>query len=667
MRLLAAFVLLLFGCFAAEAQPLNNPWPGQCPAGTSASALGCFPQAATPLATDLVFGWQVAQSPKTRAMQVQQLLNSGLPGTFASLTVTGNATIGGMLGVTGATSLSSLTTSGATTVNGLLSAVGNLTVGGTLGVTGATTLGGSVSTLGKLTTAVATSGSAGFNVPPGVAPTVPGNGDIWTTATGLFVQIGSSTVGPLTANTGTVTSIATVAPLSGGTCTTTCALSLNTSGVSAATYGGPNNLPSVTFDVYGRATSAVNYPLPIVYATAHGVVCDGTTDNATALNALLTTPGTVVLPNGTCAFHSGLTLNGNGVSMVCQGWHGGTVLSFNMSTGDLITVGNGTTISRGNQIHNCDISSSVVRTAGASIHSIGVYNSHISHIYCTGSTWKCISHDGSTDGLDFANWVDHVDTEITGCLNSCLHIGGASTIAANQVADMWVADSYFGYNYTGTGIEVGDCGGCHFHDVNGSQANLGWVFDPGNGQAVGVFGDDMQADGNVNSGFNLIPTGTGSTGIDATNLWSSYNGQVAGHTSSTAVGFYLHGAGAIYGVRLANCHIGFNSSYGIFDDVATLEGAAFTGCQIGGNSQNNVNISSNVTITTGSGWSFVGGQIGSHGTSGPPVVEDSKYGVECGGSANYIVIQAVDLVGNMTAELGPGCTSVANFAIGNNL
>lgn len=49
-------------------------------------------------------------------------------GRLTSLTVTGNATVGGTLGVTGATTLSSL------------SVTGNETVGGTLGVTGTTTL-----------------------------------------------------------------------------------------------------------------------------------------------------------------------------------------------------------------------------------------------------------------------------------------------------------------------------------------------------------------------------------------------------------------------------------------------------------------------------------------------------------------------------------------------
>ena len=82
-------------------------------------------------------------------------------GTINALTVTnaanlnGNTTVGGTLGVTGATTLSTLSTSGLAIVNSLqvtnATTLGyNVTVGNTLGVTGATTL----STLG--TTGAAT-------------------------------------------------------------------------------------------------------------------------------------------------------------------------------------------------------------------------------------------------------------------------------------------------------------------------------------------------------------------------------------------------------------------------------------------------------------------------------------------------------------------------------
>jgi len=50
--------------------------------------------------------------------------------------------------------------------------------------------------LGRLTAAPSTVNGAGLNLPPGIAPGLPNNGDIWTTAAGLFARINGATVGP---------------------------------------------------------------------------------------------------------------------------------------------------------------------------------------------------------------------------------------------------------------------------------------------------------------------------------------------------------------------------------------------------------------------------------------------------------------------------------------
>jgi hypothetical protein len=52
---------------------------------------------------------------------------------------------------------------------------------------------------GEVITLAAASGTAGFNLPPGSAPSTPTNGDIWTTSAGLFAYINGSVVGPLVA------------------------------------------------------------------------------------------------------------------------------------------------------------------------------------------------------------------------------------------------------------------------------------------------------------------------------------------------------------------------------------------------------------------------------------------------------------------------------------
>jgi hypothetical protein len=70
--------------------------------------------------------------------------------TLASASITGNQTVGGTLGVTGATTLSSTLTAGTSTLTSL-SVTNNQTVGGTLGVTGATTLASTLGVTGATT------------------------------------------------------------------------------------------------------------------------------------------------------------------------------------------------------------------------------------------------------------------------------------------------------------------------------------------------------------------------------------------------------------------------------------------------------------------------------------------------------------------------------------
>jgi hypothetical protein len=51
---------------------------------------------------------------------------------------------------------------------------------------------------GKLTAVAPTTGTASINLPPGVAPTSPANGDVWIASTGLFYRNNNATVGPIT-------------------------------------------------------------------------------------------------------------------------------------------------------------------------------------------------------------------------------------------------------------------------------------------------------------------------------------------------------------------------------------------------------------------------------------------------------------------------------------
>lgn len=78
------------------------------------------------------------------------------------------------------------------------------------GTSGATLpfLNGANTWSGKQTLFASTTGTAALNLPQGVAPTSPTNGDCWTTATGVFCQIAGSTL-TLATTSGAVTSFNT--------------------------------------------------------------------------------------------------------------------------------------------------------------------------------------------------------------------------------------------------------------------------------------------------------------------------------------------------------------------------------------------------------------------------------------------------------------------------
>lgn len=135
---------------------------------------------------------------------------------------------------------------------------------------------------GKLTTAATSAANAGLNIPPGTAPTSPANGDIWSTTSGVYVRVNGVTQGPLSNGSGTVTTVATSSPITGGTITTsgtigcpTCALTTNggqltATSPTAISAAGVITCPSCVTSSGGGALTATS---PIAVSAAGQITC----------------------------------------------------------------------------------------------------------------------------------------------------------------------------------------------------------------------------------------------------------------------------------------------------------------------------------------------------------------------------------------------------------
>lgn len=141
--------------------------------------------------------------------------------------------------------------------------------------------------LGRFVTFASTPDRAGFNVQPGVAPTLPAEGDIWFTTTGIYAFVGGNTIGPI--STGTVTSVGLSAPaeftVSGSPVTGTGSLTFAWANKAAnLVLAGPGN----GADAAPAFRALVGADLPDPGASTKG----GVKSKAVVTNQFLTSIGT---------------------------------------------------------------------------------------------------------------------------------------------------------------------------------------------------------------------------------------------------------------------------------------------------------------------------------------------------------------------------------------
>lgn len=214
---------------------------------------------------------------------VWQKVDGGTSESFVNLTVTGTANI-----ATG--NVVNMTSSNVTITGGTENAVTytNVTISsGNVTVTNANL------TYANITTAFRTQGLTGY---------LYGNAN-----TG---NVSASASIPVANVTGAVSSVTGTSPISssGGT---TPAISLSTSGVTAASYGGAANSATITVDTYGRITAASNTAIAIVNTQVSGL---GTMSTQNSNNVTITggSLNNVAIGNATANTGSFTTLGYSG-------------------------------------------------------------------------------------------------------------------------------------------------------------------------------------------------------------------------------------------------------------------------------------------------------------------------------------------------------------------
>lgn len=155
---------------------------------------------------------------------------------------------------------------------------------------------GGIKATGKIISPASTTASASLNIPHGAAPTSPANGDLWTTTSGLYVQVNGATVGPL--STGTVAGVASgnLSPLfTSSVSGSTGSASISYSLTSAAAYSWFGNATgSSASPSYNTGALPVSV-IPVATTSAlGGVKPDGTSISITSAGVISAVGGTSV-------------------------------------------------------------------------------------------------------------------------------------------------------------------------------------------------------------------------------------------------------------------------------------------------------------------------------------------------------------------------------------
>lgn len=249
-------------------------------------------------------------------------------------------------------------------------------------------------------------------------------------------------------------------------------LNLNgTTGVFAPTPSFGTNNTQVATTAFTQAAVAIPTNRTL-YATDYGVTCDGSTDDAAALNtfhaAIANNTKAVYPTNGQCVFKSALNaINGSLINIVLD--FSGSIFIYEgaATTGNLFTMGGGGVCSNSRwRVDNFQLYSTTVMTAGYGLYIDNVCA--INMFYTRVGTFTSDLYNAIyAQGTQFLYAFSFVGTASN---VGCSFSGNAGT-EANQSTDTFIYTGYCGNSTIGL-LLGGNVGGFYADAVDAYQNNL---------------------------------------------------------------------------------------------------------------------------------------------------------------------------------------------------
>ena len=332
------------------------------------------------------------------------------------------------------------------------------------------------SMVGILKFAASNTGYASINIPLGVTPTAPNQGDIWSTSSGIYVFFNGLTyqIFPVLDSTGHVAAAQFPAltgdvTTPGGSLTTTLA----TVNANVGTFGSATQAPVITYDAKGRATAVSNVTVTPAIGSVTGLGSGVQTALGNAANAnggLATVSVSAIAPASPLLFQP--WLNTAAAPYVWNIWDGASWVSLG-------------TINASTHIISIPASNSVFQPAWTGANTAQTLEQRLERVIL------------ATDfmGVDPTNTTDST-TGLQNAINSACSTGKELYVPAG--------------NYKITNIVIA----CNYANVHGA-GQRGTIFHPtslsGNAITVGQAGTVYGANqiGNFGIIADLAPTRTG--------------------------------------------------------------------------------------------------------------------------------------------------------------